>query len=114
MNGIIILIAIFIVFGSYCLVSYPVLKKLGVDANLAMRSIKFGTSIAAIQIVFQPIFAAFDAIFFGQVLGMICSFFYVKRVLNISTGKNIAIIVLLPMVAVVIAAPILLLFFNIT
>lgn len=112
MTILIILFAVIISVGLYVALSYPLLKRLGVRERVIFRAIKFGLSLFFVQVVFQPYFAAHGMIEVGQILGLIASFFYVRKVLRVTVTQNILIIILLPIGAAAIAAPILFLLFK--
>ncbi len=110
MIGIIVALAVVAVAFIGC--SYFLLRKLGVREKLTARSVQFGLITLILNGIFQPIFATVGMIGIGQILGTVAVFFYVRKVLVVNTGVAIAIAVLLPIIAALISAPILLLVFN--
>lgn len=109
--AIIIIVIVVVLFG-FTLASYPVLKRLGVKDALVKRSFVFGGLLCLIQTTSSIAFAALGAQLIGFIIGLGGSFLYVKSVLKVSTIKNLGIILFLPFVATLIAAPILLIFFK--
>jgi len=89
--------------------SYYLLRYLKVESQLYKRAMIFGATIGALQFL-VPIAILFINFQFGGyigvVIGPLLSYFYVKSVLNIKWYKNIAIIVLLPLAAGLVSAPI--------
>jgi hypothetical protein len=97
---------------SYVFVSYYVLKYLGVTEGLKKRSAKFGSILLLILIIFQQIFFYLGVGWLGSIASLIGSFYYVKSVLNISALSKLLIIFMMPTIALMLAAPILFVFFK--
>lgn len=111
---IVVVVALLIFLGVYCVLSYPLLRKLGVSENLVVRSSKFGLCIAGIQLGVQGAAASMGYAAMGSFWAVVASFFYVRSVLNVDWRVNILIVLLLPTVAGMLAAPILLVLFRAT
>ncbi|WP_423894272.1 hypothetical protein [Candidatus Pelagadaptatus aseana] len=112
-SGILVGVLGMIIFlGSFCTLSYFLLKKLGVKEHLAWRASKFGLSLASIQIFVQLVASTLTNSSFGSLAVIFVSYFYVRSVLNIQWKINVAIIILLPILSGLLAAPLLLVLFN--
>lgn len=112
-NASLFIVVIAIVLIGYAAVSYPLLKWLGVKENLAKRAFSFATSIFLIQSIPSGIASFIGVAFVGSLFGLVGSYYYVQSVLKVSPYKNIAIIFFLPIIAMIPAAILLLLWFDI-
>lgn len=105
-------LGVIIYLGAFCTLSYFVLKKLGVIEHLVWRASKFGVSLASIQIFIQLLFSVLVNSSAGSLVALFLSYFYVRSVLKIKWQINLAIIIFLPMLSGVLAAPVLLVLFS--
>jgi hypothetical protein len=101
-----------IVVGCYALASYPVLRWAGVREDLPLRSFKFGGSILGLEVGSQVFCLVLGMKWLGPILGLFAAAVYVDNVISISHVKNLLIVILMPTVAVMICAPLLLLLFK--
>ncbi len=112
MSILLIFLIAFIIFSSFVIASYPFLKWSGVKTNLWSRSLKFGAAISGIWLLTQIPFKIIFGGFFGLIFGFLATYFYIKAKLDLTSGKNLIIVFLLPILAGIIATPLLITVFK--
>ncbi len=101
---------------SYFPGSYAVLTLSGVQERRGKRAAVFGSIIAALQVAPPMLLAIFigeAGAILGSAASLIGSYMYIASALTLSWGKNIAIVVFLPMLSTVIAGALYLVIFEV-
>lgn len=108
-----IIVYISIVLICYAVVSNILLKLFGVKEIVLKRAFLFGLAIIFIQGIPFGIANYLGVMFIGSLLGLVGSYYYVQSVVKISPYKNVAIIFLLPIIAMISATFIFFILFDI-
>mgnify|MGYP000075885967 CR=1 FL=1 len=98
----------------FILLSYPLLKWLGVEGNLWERAIKFGASVFGIIAITQTPIGFFLGMGAGQVLSLVFVYLYVGKVIDAPTNIKVAVSIFFPILAALIVAPVFVLLVNAT
>ena len=96
--------------------SYFLLRSVGVNHQLPKRALVFGATIGGLQFILPValLFISYDyGVSIGGILGFVLSYLYVAKVINIKWYKNLAVVIFLPMMSGIVAAPVMLVLFEI-
>jgi len=102
-------LVLFIYYLFYLPPSYWVLKKCGVESGIVAKSLQFGLVLLLLQFALpigMLIISLNYGFIIGSVFGVVFSYIYVSRVLVLKWYKTIAIILLLPIAAGLLSAPV--------